>query len=89
MPADTLTPDAVLVRRAWRVTAAGITGIAAATTRGRAVSLVVSQANEAGWNVRWPDVRAVRAGEYDMWAAGVGRDAAWDEQFVKSWRPTS
>lgn len=76
---------AVLIRRAWRVTVIGETGIVAAATRGKAIATILKNAEEAGHKASWSDVRAVRAKEYDGWAEAIGRDTAWSEEFIKLW----
>lgn len=54
--------------KAWRTTAAGITSIVSAMTRGRASNATRLSAIDAGYKVRMVDIQTTRAPEYDEWA---------------------
>lgn len=51
--------------RAFRCSAVGVVGIAFAASAGRARTMTVRSAADAGFPVRYPDVRVRRAPEFD------------------------
>ena len=54
---------------AWLTEAAGITGVVAAETCGKARSVTRRCATDAGYRVGFTSVKARRAPQYDAWAA--------------------
>ena len=70
------------IRRAWRAVAIDVACIVSATTRAAAIYLVKRSAHEAGYSVGFGDVRAVRAPEYDQWAATDKGTQCWGEEYL-------
>jgi hypothetical protein len=68
--------------RAWKTVAMGTTCIVAAETRAKAIMRTIKSAHEAGYDLRWLEVRAVRAPQHDRWAKGDVADRCWDEQYL-------
>jgi len=54
--------------KAWVTTAIGISSVVFAETRGKAKATTVDSANDAGWGVRYTQVRALRAPQWDQYA---------------------
>lgn len=56
--------------KAWRVAIRGwdIKGIVAAETRGKAKYIVKSSGNDAGYQIKFPDINVRREPKYDKWA---------------------
>ncbi len=75
------------MKRAYRTNCGGIVSVVAAESRGRAVAATVRAAGEAGYRVRFLVVRAVRAPEYDAWAALDATGACWDEKLLPAASP--
>jgi len=72
------------VKKAWRVSLMGHSGITASLTRGKAIALMYAAAIEAGYRVKFTDAKAIRAPEYDAWAGQVDRNCCYAEHAVKS-----
>lgn len=68
--------------KAWRVTWKGIVSIVVGVNSSAVRGKMVRHAKDVGYQPRFFDVRAVRAPEYDAWAATT-RYGCVDEEFVK------
>ena len=64
-PSGPVERDVGRKARAWRTTAMGLECITFAESAGRARTNTVRAAQDAGYSVRYPDVRVIRAPEYD------------------------
>lgn len=54
--------------RAWRTESIGITSLVIAETRAQAIADTLRSANDAGWEIAWADVRAIRWPEMDRFS---------------------
>jgi len=59
--------------KGWRTTAMGVVSLVYCNTREQARAITVREANEAGYDVRYIDVHAVRAPDRDAPCAGFQR----------------
>jgi len=71
------------MKQAWRTTAMGIISIVAAETRGKAIAITMRSARSVGYLVKFHDVKAVRAPEYNAWAEVDASGACWDEKLLQ------
>ena len=54
--------------KAWKTTACDIESIVFAETRGKAHAVTLRAANDAGYRIKWSDVRVLREPELDVHA---------------------
>lgn len=59
--------------------------VVVATTRGRAISRLLAQANGAGYRLKWQDFRAVRSPMHDVLAEKHGH-ISWTWDHAEDWR---
>jgi hypothetical protein len=71
------------MKLAWRTTACGIESIVAAETRNQARSRTARSAFDANFQVKFTEVTARRAPEYDGWAEMDASNACWDETLIR------
>ena len=69
--------------KAYRCVAIDTVCIVAARKRSDAIAQVVRAANEVAYGVRWNDVTALRAKEFDSWAAASSANRCWTEEYVR------
>jgi hypothetical protein len=70
------------MKQAWRTTAAGVTSIVAAETRGKAIAITMRAAREVGYMVAFHEVKASRVPEYNEWARGMVFEVTWREEDI-------
>jgi hypothetical protein len=70
------------VKKAWITEVHGIKSLVAAETRGHAVSRTMASANDAGYGVKFPDVKAKRDKRFDGWAQTDEARGVWCPDFI-------
>jgi len=70
------------VKKAWRLTHCGTTGIMAAHTRGQAIFRLFHELKDLGSKPRLRDIKCRRAHEHDEWAEVDESRACWDERYL-------
>lgn len=72
------------MRRAWRTTWGGIESIVSAETAGQARAKTFRAVLEVydRKQVKFSDIRVIRAKQHDEWAAVDSTNVAWDERYL-------
>jgi hypothetical protein len=60
----------------------GIDCIVATETRGQAIARTLFSANDAGYRIKFTDIRCRRAPEHDAWAAADKTQRCWEEKYL-------
>lgn len=70
------------MKRAFRLTAYGISGIMAAQSRGQAKFRLFRTLQELGYKPSPSNIRCRREGKYDSWAELDSTGACWNEAMI-------
>jgi hypothetical protein len=57
-----------MAKAAWKTTACGLVSAVAASSRSEAMAITMRSANDAGYRIKFIDVKCVRWPEHDSWA---------------------
>lgn len=75
--------------KAYKIEACGIVGVAFAERRALAVSWAFRNARDAGFEIRFPDIRATRWPEWDDMAIAARAGRCWtpDRDIIRCYCP--